>query len=244
MDMELTTQRKNKDLIEKMFKAGAHFAFSKSRRHPSSKPYIYGVKNRVEIFDLEKTSESLERAKVFAESVAKTGGQMLFLSSKKEAAEIITRALSGTDIPFVAGRWIGGTLTNFSEIKKRVQKMEDLIDKREKGELSKYTKMERLLIDKDIKKLENLFGGIRTMKELPKALFIVDHREDHTARNEANQMKIPIISLAGSDSDMSLVEYPIPANDSSISSINFFVDEIVTAYKAALVKTEKKEVKE
>jgi small subunit ribosomal protein S2 len=221
----------NKNLIETMFKAGAHFAFSRSRRHPTAKPFVFGAKNKVEIFDLEKTSPKLEAAKAFVAQVALSGKQLLFVGGKSEARDIIAKAAASIDMPFSSGRWIGGTFTNFGEVRKRVEKMESLISKREKGELAKYTKKERLLIDREIDKLHRMFHGLVLMKEMPKALFVVDPRHEDIAVEEARAVGIPVIALAGSDCDLTLVDYPIPGNDSSVTSITFFVNEILHAFK-------------
>lgn len=219
------------ELIDSMFKAGAHFAFSRSRRHPTLAPYIFGVKNRVEIFDLEKTNVMLEKAKDFARNLAKEGKSILFVGSKSEAREAIKQAALSLDMPYVADRWLGGTLSNFKEIRSRVDKFLDLTAKREKGELTKYTKKERLLIDREIDKLDRFFSGLIPMKDLPKALFVIDSKHENIAVTEARDSKIPVISLIGSDCDIKDVDHPIPGNDASINSISFFVDQIVWAYK-------------
>lgn len=221
----------NDPTIEKMFKAGAHFGYSKSKHHPSVAPFIFGVKNRVEIFDLEKTRKALEEAKAFVRELAASGKTILFAGSKNEALEAIKIGASSVNVPYVAGRWIGGTLTNFSVIRGRVAKLIDLTDKREKGELSKYTKKERLFIDREIKRLEEMFLGILSLKEVPAALFIVDPRKEKTAVSEAGKLGMPIVALLNSDCDLSGIDFPIPANDSSRGSIKFFVDEIVGAIR-------------
>jgi len=229
--METEKKIENKD-PEGLFKAGAHFGFTKSRRHPSVKELIFGVKNKVDIFDLLKTSEYLERASAFVEELAKKKQQILFAGSKNPALRAIKTGAEEIGMPFVSGRWIGGTLTNFKQIRKRIERMESLVSQREKGELSKYTKREQLMIDREIEGLERFFGGLILMKELPKALFIIDSRREKTAVREAQALNIPIVSLSGSDSNIKEVDYPIPANDSSITSIEFFVKKIVEAYKA------------
>jgi small subunit ribosomal protein S2 len=216
--------------IDGMFKAGAHFAFGKSRRHPTAAPYIFGAKNNVEIFDLEKTSKLLAHAAEFIKTIAKEGKSILIVGGKSEARTTVKNAGETLGMPFVDGRWIGGTLTNFKEIRKRVEKMERLMSEREKGELAKYTKKERLLIDREIANLERFFSGIVPMKELPKALFVVDPKKEYTAVKEAKDIGIPVIALSGSDCDISEADYPIVGNDSSKSSIEFFVREIVNAY--------------
>lgn len=237
--MEIKKETKNAGLIEKLFKVGAHFAYAKTRRHPSAKQYIFGIKNKVEIFDLEKTAEALEKAKNFVKTIASNNGQILFVGGKSECKEAIERGASSIGMPFVAGRWIGGTLTNFVEIRKRILKMEDWLLQKEKGELSKYTKKERLLIDREIDNLKRFFGGIASMKDLPKVMFVVDTKREHNAVSEAKQMKIHIVSLSGSDCDMKDSNYVIPGNDASVSSIKFFVDEIVNSYKEGKVSKAK-----
>ena len=230
--MEEIKDTKNSDkIIEEMFKAGAHFGYSKSRRHPTASPYIFGVKNRVEIFDLAKTADLLKNALDFVSGLAKEDRQILFVGGKNEARDLIKNAAISIDMPYVAGRWIGGTFTNFPEIKKRISKLEELTKQREKGELSKYTKKERLIIDRNIANLERFFSGLLLMKEMPKAIFVIDPKNEAIAVTEAKKIGIPVIALAGSDCDIKDVDYPIAANDSSISSISFFVGEIVNAYK-------------
>jgi small subunit ribosomal protein S2 len=223
----------NNPKIENMFKAGAHFAFSKTRRHPTVAPYIFGVKNKVEIFDLEKTSELLEKAKTFVESLAKDGKVILFVGGKSEARNAVKSGALSLNMPYVDGRWIGGTLTNFMQIRKRVEKLEKLTSEKEKGELAKYTKKERLMIDREIANLERFFTGIVSMKDLPKAIFIVDPKKEKTAVKEAQDMGIPVITLAGSDCNIKGLDFPIVGNDSSQTSVNFFVQEIVKAYSTA-----------
>jgi small subunit ribosomal protein S2 len=218
--------------IDTMFKAGAHFAFGRSRRHPTVAPYIFGMKNNVEIFDLEKTQGLLAAAAAFVENLAKEGKQLLIVGGKSEARGAVKGAGELLGMPFVDGRWIGGMLTNFGQIRKRVEKLERLTSEREKGELAKYTKKERLLIDRDIANLDRFFSGIIPMKELPKALFVVDPKKEYTAVKEAHDIGIPVIALAGSDCDINAIEYPIVGNDASKSSIEFFVSEVVKAYEA------------
>ena len=168
---------KNKDNnpnIEAMFKAGAHYAFARSKRHPTTAPYIFGVKNRVEIFNLEETDILLNKALEFVKAIAATGKHILFVGGKSESQEAIRKGALTLGLPHVAGRWIGGTLTNFGEIRRRIEKFERLTVEREKGELTKYTKKERLLIDREIANLDRFFGGLVLMKEKPAALFVID----------------------------------------------------------------------
>lgn len=228
--MSKVSEEKN-GLMDAMFAAGAHFAYPKARRHPSAKPYIFGTKNKVEIFDLEKTKAELERAKEFVRQLGREGRQIIFVGGKNEARGAVLSGAQSIGMPYVAGRWIGGTLTNFSEIRKRVDKMEDLVSKKEKGELAKYTKRERLMIDREIDKLRELFFGISSMGEKPRAMFVIDSKREHIAVEEAKKSGVPVIALSGSDCDLKEVDYPMPGNDASSDSISFFVNELTQAYK-------------
>ena len=215
--------------IQTLFNAGAHFGYSRARRHPSASRYLFGTKDRTDIFDLEETQKRLETACEFVSASAGSGKQVLFVGGKNEVTEIIRAVAEKGGMPYVAGRWIGGTLTNFKNIRKRIDRLEKLMQERETGELEKYTKKERLLIDREIDKLLSRFGGLVSMKDLPGALFIVDTRHEKTAVNEANQLGIPVIGLASSDCDFSLIQYPIPANDTSVQSVRLVCEKMVTA---------------
>lgn len=227
----MTETTKTEQNLDELFKAGAHFGFSKSRRHPSATPLIFGSKNKVDIFDLEKTEESLGKACEFVSKLAEAKATILFVGGKNEAQEIIKEEAEKIGMPYLAGRWIGGTLTNFPEIRKRIDIMTLLLSQKEKGELVKYTKKERILIDRKIEKLQKMFGGIKDMTALPKALFIIDPRFEETALREAKSLNIPVVALCGSDNNITNIDYPISANDSNIASIRFFVSKIAEAYK-------------
>lgn len=217
--------------METMFSAGAHFGLGRSRRHPSAKPYIFGTKNSTDIFDLEKTEVMLEAAKAFVAGLAKEGKTILFVGGKKEASAAIKTGAQSLNLPYVEGRWIGGTITNFPQVRKRIERYEKLTSDKEKGELAKYTKRERMLFDKEIASLEKMFYGIVSLKKIPDALFVVDPRREAIAVAEAAHAHIPVIALAGSDCDMRAIAYPIAGNDSAKGSIQLFVAEIAKAYQ-------------
>lgn len=223
-------------VVDALFSVGAHFGFVKSRRHPSTKPYIFGVKNKIEIFDLEKTKDLLAKAVDFIETIAAKNGTILFVGGKKEATGAISSVADSINMPYVAGRFIGGTLTNFPEIRKRVDKLESLTTQKEKGELGKYTKKERLLIDREIEKLKVFFSGLSNMKHLPNVVFVIDSKRESIAVEEAHKMGIPVVALCGTDNNLNNVEYPIVGNDASKSSIEFFVRKIADAYKKGSLK--------
>lgn len=217
--------------IKTLFEAGAHFGFSRARRHPSAAPFLFGTKDRTDIFDLEETEKRLDKAVAFVASVAQSGKQVLFVGGKHEAISTVKDLAEKISAPYVAGRWIGGTLTNFKNIRKRLERLQKLMKEREAGELDKYTKKERLLIDREIEELLSRFGGLVTMSDLPAALFVIDSRHENTAVQEANQLGIPVVGLASSDCDFALVQYPIPANDTSVRSIRLVAERVAAAYE-------------
>lgn len=215
-----------------MFTAGAHFGLGRSRRHPTISPYIFGTKNSTDIFDLEKTESLLEKARTFAASLAAAGKTILFVGGKKEASAAVKNAAQSLNMPYVDGRWIGGTISNFTQIRKRIERYEKLISDKEKGELAKYTKRERMLIDKEIASLEKMFLGIVSLKKIPDVLFVIDPRHEKIAIKEALDFNIPVIALASSDCNIAEITHPVVGNDASKTSIQFFVDEIAHAYQS------------
>jgi small subunit ribosomal protein S2 len=228
----MDTKNINKKGIESMFTAGTHFGLGRSRRHPTVTPFIFGTKNSTDIFDLEKTAATLEKAKTVIAALAKEGKTILFVGGKKEASTAVKNAAMSINMPYVDGRWIGGSLSNFGQIRKRIDRFEKLVSDREKGELAKYTKRERMLIDKEIASLEKMFYGIVSLKKMPDVLFVIDPRREKNAIKEAADMNIPVIALASSDCDIREVNYPIVGNDASKASIGFFLDEVVKTYQA------------
>ena len=214
-----------------MFAAGAHFGIGRSRRHPTVTPFIFGTKNSTDVFDLEKTQALLARAQAFMAKLASEGKTVLFVGGKKEASAAVRSAAQSLNMPYVDGRWIGGTITNFVQVRKRIERYEKLVSDREKGELAKYTKRERMLIDREIDKLEKMFLGIVSLKKAPDALLIVDPRFEKSALKEAADFNIPVIALSGSDCNITDITYPVVGNDSSKLSVQFFVDELAKAYQ-------------
>jgi small subunit ribosomal protein S2 len=225
---------KQNTIIEEMFRAGAHYGYSKSRRHPSVSSYIFSTKNGVDIINIEKTYELFEKAISQIKKYAETGKTILFVGTKAEAKQQITEIALALNMPYVAERWVGGTLTNFPEIKKRITKLLDLRDQKEKGGLDKYTKKERLLIDKEIDDMTRNFQGLTGITKTPDAIFVIDPKKEHIAVAEAHKMNIPVVALLNTDCNIKQAEYPIIANDASVSSINFFVKEIKNAYTSGL----------
>lgn len=222
----------NQSLIERLFSAGAHFAFTKSRRHPSVAPYIFGSKQGTDIIDLEKSAELIEKAKAVLTDLGANGKTVLFVGTKDEAAKIVHEQAVAADMPFVTNRWIGGMLTNFSEIKKRIERFKNLQAELASGELErKYVKRERVVISREIDKLRFNFGGIETMDRRPDAMIVVDPRHDSIAVQEANDLNIPVIAILGSDCDLTKVTYPVVVNDSLRTSVALALSELTEALK-------------
>lgn len=223
--------RTNEALVTEMFEAGAHVGYSKSRRHPSTKGFIFESRKKKDIIDLEKTDLTLSAALTVLVDLKAKGLQVLFVGTKPEAKNIVRAAAELIDMPFVTERWLGGTLTNRRELKGRVERLLMLTEQNEKGELVAANKKERLMLQREMEKLERKFGGIKKMGRLPAALFVVDPKKEYIAVSEAIQMNIPVIALANTDCDISIINYPIIANDSNQSSISFFTKKVADTLK-------------
>jgi len=222
--------------LEEMFIAGIHFGYSRSSRHPKMKPYLFGLRNNVEIFDLEKTYACLEKAKKFLEELAKEGKKILIVATKPGMHQLVEEAGRELNMPYVSERWLGGTLTNFKMIKGRIDYFMSLRQKKSAGELNKYTKKEISRFNKEISRLERFLGGLELLTNMPVAVLIIDPKKEKTAFRESRQMSIPIIAIINSDSNPSGITYPIPANDNSPASVKYLLKFLVKAYKDGLIK--------
>lgn len=228
----MSTSQDNNTLVERLFQAGAHFGFKKSRRHPSVAPYLFTTKDGNDIFDLEKTSEVLAKTKEILKQAGLQGKTVLFVGTKDEASKLVKAAAEKAEAPYVSNRWIGGMLTNNSEIKKRINRLEALNNEKESGELErKYTKKERVVIGREITKLNFNFAGIAGLNRLPDYVLVVDPRHDHVAVTEAQSRNIPIIAIMSSDCDASKVAHPVVVNDSLQASVSVVLNELASAYK-------------
>jgi small subunit ribosomal protein S2 len=217
------------DLLE----AGSHFGHQKRRWNPAMKDFIYGERDGVHVFDLEKTKICLDKAAEFLAGVAKSGGVILFVGTKRQAEAMVKETAIKTGMPYVSVRWMGGLLTNYSELSKRIRKLADYKTKRQAGEFKKYTKKEQLLLDREIAKLEKFFGGVASLTQMPDALFVVDTHREEVAVAEAVRMKIPVVGIVDTNADPNLVDYPIPANDDAVKSIELIVGTIGDAITTA-----------
>jgi len=216
--------------LEELFRAGVHFGYARTRRHPRMREFIAGIKSNVEIFQLEKVWELFGRALTFIEDIGKQGKIILWVGTKPAANVVIRKIAEELGHPYVDIRWLGGTLTNFDIIRKRINYWQDLISKSKSGELEKYTKQERLKIQREIERLTRAFEGLVRLDRMPDALFVVDTNEEASALREATQKNIPVVALLNSDCDPAAVAYPIPGNDNASESIRFVLERAKEAY--------------
>ncbi len=217
--------------VEELGKAGLHFGHSSSKRHPNMKPYIDGVKGEVHILDLTKTAEKLEQALIFLAEQKKKGKSIMIVGTKPQTEQIVKETAKKHNLPYITYRWIGGFLTNFNEVKKRIKHLNDLLKKREAGDFDKYTKKEQLEIDREIEALDKKFGGVRELNSIPDILFCLNMDKDEIAIEEARQKDVKIVAVCDSNTDPMKVDYPIPANDDAISSIKLILekfDEVIS----------------
>src|SRR3989344_102125 len=229
---------KTDPVIEEMTKAGLQFGHKTSKTHPKMKPYIAGIRNTVHIFNLDKTKEKFEAALSFIESIMKDGKTLLLVGTKVQIRELVKNVAAECGIPFVTERWIGGTLTNFETIQKRVTYMKELEEKKKTGELEKYTKKEQAQFNKEIQELEKKYGGVRNMPRLPDAVFISDLDENNLALREAVKKEIKIIAVCDTNIDPTPIDYVIPANDDAVSSMQYILERLKETIKKALAARE------
>lgn len=228
----MSTTHKISPELEALSTAGLHIGYSTSRRNPTMKHFVFDQKGRVDIFDLAHTKDALKKGIDLLVSIHARGGKILFVGGKNEARDAVRRAAESCAMPFVAGRWIGGTLTNSREIGKRIARFEKLTADKEAGLLDKYTKKERVILDREMANLQEMFGGVVSMKEKPAALFIIDPRHEAAAVEEARRLKVPIVALLNTDCDASKITVVIPGNDATRKSIEYVTSAVAAALNA------------
>lgn len=219
------------DTITGLYERGAHMGYSRSRRHPSVVPHLYGMKNRIDIIDLESTARQLVQAKTLLASVRASGKVITLVGTKPESRDIVARLARISHLPSVTERWIGGTLTNWSEIRRRIEKMKKLKEGRDTETLVYKTKKERLMIEREIEDLESKFGGIESLEAIPGAVIVVDPRHEHICVEECRQKKIPVVAIANTDCDISDIDYPVMANDANAQAVHHIITSLLDALK-------------
>lgn len=220
--------------FENLLEAGAHFGHLKRKWNPNIAPYVFGEKNGIHIIDLNKTIIKLDEAANAMKQIAKSGRTVLFVATKKQAKKIIQDALKDTNMPSVTERWTGGMLTNFATIRRSVRKMADMNKMATDGTLDTLSKKEKLQLSRQRQKLEHHLGSIAGMTRLPAAIFVVDIIKEHIAISEAHKLNIPTFAIVDTNSDPNKVDFAIPANDDSSTSIKIIVDTLVGAIKEGL----------
>jgi small subunit ribosomal protein S2 len=219
-----------------MLKAGVHFGHQSAKWHPKMKPFIFGERGGVHIINVEKTAEQLDKTLNYITNTVSRGGSILFVGTKRQAQAIIAKYATECGMPFVNVRWLGGTLTNYGQLQRLIRHYLDLKDKREKGELKKYTKLEQLQFDREIAELDEKIGGLSTLTRVPDALFILDARHEKTAVREAQAMKVPMIALVDSNVNPTGIEYVIPGNDDAVNSLDLITKLVAGAVKEGKTK--------
>ncbi len=216
--------------IKQLLEAGAHFGHKTARWHPKMAPYLHSKRGGTHIIDLVKTVEGLEEGLNFIADTAAAGKQVLLVGTKRQAQDIVRAAAEATNMPFVTERWLGGMLTNFNTIGGRVKHLKDLEGRMANGELNnKYAKLEVQRFQEEIDELNRLYGGIKDMDKKVGAVFIVDIVDDVNAVREARKLGLPIVAIVDSNADPTLVNYPIPANDDAIKSLQLIVSYVQQA---------------
>lgn len=224
--------KKRKEIsLKELLEAGCHFGHQSKRWHPQMKPYLYGVREGVHIFDLVKTKEGLEKAVKFFHDMSASGKTTLFVGTKRQARPVIVEEAKRIGVPFIAQRWLGGLLTNWEQVKKSVDKLTKMRDARGKGEYQKYTKKERILLDREINRLEKFFGGLISLTRVPDILFVVDVKKEEVAVKEARNKDVRVVAMVDSDSNPQLADDIIPCNDDAVGSIKFIVFKIAEAIR-------------
>jgi len=225
--------------IEEMKSAGLHFGHQTSNIHPKMSAYLQGIKNNIHIINLEKTKQKMLEALKFIESLVLEEKTILLVGTKIQAKKLVQETAKKCNMPYICERWLGGILSNFPEIKKRIEYYKDLENKKEKGELEKYTKKERIKINQELERLKKKLEGIKNLEKLPDAVFILDLKKDHLAVKEAKKMGLKTIGICDTNVDPNLVDYPIPANDDAISSLKYILEKVKEVIINASLKKSK-----
>lgn len=232
----MTVDVKNVD-IKALLEAGAHFGHKTSRWHPKMAPYIHSKRQGGHIINLEKTVEALEKALPELTKIAASGKKILFVGTKKQLKDITKAAAESVNMPYVAVRWVGGTLTNVETVNKQIKKLHDLERRMTSGELEmRYSKLEVQRYQEEIDLLNERYGGIKEMNEQPAAVIVVDAIQDRNAIKEANSLKLPVFAITDTNVDPTNIDYVIPANDDAIKAVQLILDYMVAAIKAGEAK--------
>ena len=220
--------------IQTLLDAGSHFGHQTRRWNPKMKPYIFGSRGDIYIIDLKQTLYGLDAAYTFVSEIARKGGTVLFVGTKKQAQEAVADAANKCGMPYVNARWLGGMLTNFVTIRSRVTRMEELEAMEADGRMAVLPKKEQILLRKELSKLQTNLNGIRNMKRTPDAVFVIDTNREAIAIHEARRLNIPVVGTLDTNCDPDDVDYGIPANDDAIRSVRLLADFVADAVVAGV----------
>lgn len=215
--------------VKALLESGVHFGHPRKRWNPKMKEYVFTQRNGIHIIDLEHTLVKLEEARVFVRDLIASGGDIVFVGTKKQAKDAIEEEARRCGAYYVSRRWLGGTLTNFSTIQSRLDYLVRLEDRQAKGQLASLPKKEQSRLEKEISRLNQSFGGIKEMTQIPSAMFVVDPVRERIAVSEARQLEVPIVAMVDTDCDPTIIDYPIPANDDAIKSIRLICNVMANA---------------
>ena len=215
--------------MKQLLEAGVHFGHRSRRWNPKMRSYIFTERNGIHIIDLQQTISRLDEAYEFARNVAAEGGIVLFVGTKKQAQETVAQEAARSGMPYVNQRWLGGTLTNFRTISQRIDYLQELEAAKARGDFDRLPKKEALQKERELAKLQQRFGGLRTLVRLPEALFVTDVRREAIATSEANALRIPIVAMVDTNCDPDPIDYVIPANDDAIRAIRLITSKIADA---------------
>lgn len=215
--------------MRNMLAAGVHFGHQTQRWNPKMRPFIFGPRNGIYIIDLEKTVKHSADACQFVKQIVADGGKVLFVATKKQAKEVARQAAERAGMPYVTERWLGGTLTNFATIRRGCERLEGIERMKEDGTYAILPKKETVRLERKRKKLESNIGGVRHMRSLPAALFVIDPEVEHNAVREANRLGIPVVAVVDTNCNPDPIDYVIPGNDDAIKSVSLFVNLIADA---------------
>ncbi len=215
--------------LRALIDAGVHFGHQTKRWNPKMKPFIYGARNGIHIIDLDQTAQLFKRAFSFVTEAVGRGGHVLFVGTKRQAAEVIEEEAARVGQFFVTGRWLGGTLTNFRTVKQGIERLRELDRMQEDGTMAMLPKKEALSLTREQEKLEKFIGGIKMMNGVPSAIFVIDPNHEHIAIKEARKLGIPVVALTDTNCDPDLVDYIVPGNDDAIRSIKLVTSRIADA---------------
>ncbi len=230
--------------IKELVKAGVHFGHLTRKWNPNMSPYIYSEKNGIHIINLYKTIQKLEESCSALEKIASSGRKILFVATKKQAKDIVSKYAEEVKMPYITERWPGGMLTNFVTIRKAVKKMSAIDRSKQDGTFESLSKKEKLSVNRTRAKLEKNLGSINSMTRLPGAIFVVDIRREHIAVREAIKLNIPIFAMIDTNTDPRLVDFGIPANDDASKSIEIILNKVTSSIKSGLDQRNKEKEEE